>query len=384
MKKASQKKFDPVRVIYGDLAQGGRFWFWLAVAVTLAGAVMLFEWGSQMSRAHGVGLGGLSIIAALLPDQAQQLFDRGKWLAAMVLGIISIGLLGAELQNHIGYTAGTYGTNIERAQVQNTSWKGAQDAVTEDQANSKSLQILLKTTRDDLAAMKKASPFATTVTAAGLRAQLPLLQKEIDDEAANGGCGPRCKQRMREKNDVEARLASIDRINQKEEDRDRLIRQLANTQKVIDRKRTEAKSTTYASSQVTHQRGMMAQAVSWLSGGSVVKASEEVEEGSGLMTVLIIALALTVLPAIGFYITGTYRIHGQVSHAGNPYAEPNPYAATAGFAPAENDRVVVVQQPATQDSAAIDAARAARTEIKEMRSRMKSALATRAHQRLEA
>jgi hypothetical protein len=192
--------------------------------------------------------------------------------------------------------------------VRNTRYEGAQEAVTEDAAN-------VKLWREQLATLQTQAPWAATVKADGLRAQVAVAQKEIDLEAARGGCKSKCAARMKDKADLEQRIATIEQAAD-------LSSKIEATQRVLDKKRNVAATTAHVSSAVAHQNDSLAKWVALVSNGDV-KASELQRAASQESANLAMAVAGTGLPAFALFLAGLFRLSRT---KGEDHMDPPPSA----------------------------------------------------------
>ncbi len=281
------------RDLFNDLDEFGRFWLVLGLGSLTAAASMSFAFGWDVSVKHAIFLAFLSVIAAFGPMAAEMLWSKRRKGPAIATALICVPLLGIEFYSHAGYTAGLRGSNIETATVQNTKWDGAQSAVTEDESN-------VKLWREQLAALLTQNAWAGTVKADGLRAQLAVAQKEIDLEAARGGCKTKCAARMKDKADLEQRIATIEQASD-------LTARIEATQRILDKKRETAATTEHKSSAVDHQNKFLVKSVALFVNGST-EASEIQAMGAEQSVNLAMAIAGTGLPAFALFLAGLFRV----------------------------------------------------------------------------
>ena len=291
------------RDMFNDLDSFGRFWLAVGLIALMAAAAMSFDFGWGVSAKHAIFLAVLTVVAAFGPMAAEMLWGKGRKGPAIATAIVCVPLLGIEFYSHAGYTAGLRGSNVETATVQNTRYEGAQEAVTEDAAN-------VKLWREQLATLQAQAPWAATVKADGLRAQVAVAQKEIDLEAARGGCKAKCAARMKDKADIEQRIATIEQAAD-------LSAKIEATQRVLDKKRTVAATTAHVSSAVAHQNDSLAKWVALVANGDV-KASELQRAASQESANLAMAIAGTGLPAFALFLAGLFRLSRNSSDDDTP------------------------------------------------------------------
>ncbi len=309
------------RDLFSDLDEFGRFWLALGLVSLAAAAAMSFSFGWDVSIKHALFLAVLSVVAAFGPMAAEMLWGRGRKGPAIATALICVPLLGIEFFSHSGFTAGLRGSNIETATVQNTKWDGAQNAVTEDETN-------VKLWREQLSALLAQNAWAGTVKADGLRAQLESAQKAIDLEAARGGCKTRCLARMKEKADLEQRIATVEQASD-------LSARIDATQRILDRKRETAASTEHTSSAVDHQNKFLVKSVALFVNGST-EASDLQIMGAEQGVNLAMALAGTGLPAFALFLAGLFRVRRRDEDPSAPAVEtaPTPIRPLSGSPPA--------------------------------------------------
>lgn len=282
--------------MFGEMTAWGRFWLYLGLMTLVWAAAMSYSFGAEISFKHAAFLTCLSAVAAFLPDAARQQWDDGRKSIAVVLGLISLPTLLIEFYTHAGYTAGLRGSNIETANVQNMRHDGAQSTAAENKA------LLASFTKQLEAFRAKNGEWVTTVSADGLRKQIAVHDKAIENETARKGCKTKCEGLMRAKSEVEAKIATIEEGNA-------LAAKVIAQQAIVDKKRDVAATVEHKSSAVDHQNKFLAKSVSLISNGSL-NPSEIMTEGAQQTVNLAMALAGTGLPALALFVAGLYRRKG--------------------------------------------------------------------------
>ena len=321
------------RDMFDDLDAFGRFWLVLGLGSLLAAAAMSFDFGWQVSTKHAMFLAILTVVAAFGPMAAEMLFSKGRKGPAIATAMICVPLLGIEFYSHAGYTAGLRGTNIETASVQNIRFDGAQSDVKRVNAE---LAVLMAV-QESLA---KEAPWAATVKADGLRAQVATLDASIAQEGGkhNGGCKRRCLDLMKQKTDVEAKIAMAEKV----ESNEARIKEL---QAMIDTKRDVANKTEHKSSAVEQQVKSLRRWVAMTVNGST-ETSEFQATAAEESANLAMAVAGTGLPAFALFLAGLFRNSRQkrdddntpdhpVSGFGNRNPEPRAYSPSPQGMPLE-------------------------------------------------
>jgi hypothetical protein len=215
------------------------------VSLTVA-CLMTFKFGYAMSQLHAVSLALLTVAGSIIFPYARHLRSTGstKALTYVALGAM---FLAVEFFSHLGYTVGTRVMETENTGVQNAVYQHNQDALASETAN-------IDMWRTQLAELQKQNAWTASVTADGLRAQLASAQKAVDLEAARGGCKSKCLALMDKKADLEARIATTEKVED-------LTKRIEATQRLIDKKLAEANTTEFKTSSVVAQTSFVAQLV---------------------------------------------------------------------------------------------------------------------------
>ena len=281
-----------IKDLFAELEPFGRFCLGLGAAALGAAAAMSFDFGWGVSIKHAVFLAVLTIVAAFGPMASEMLWSRGRRGVAVAVALICAPLLAIEFYSHAGYTAGLRGSNIETATVQNTRYDAAQDAAKDDATN-------LSLWRKQLAALLEANAWAGTVKADGLRAQLASAEEAIRQEERRGGCGPKCLTLMKDKEQLQARIATVEQASD-------LTTRIEATQRILDGKRRVAMTTEHKSSAVAHQNDSLRTWVALVVNGDT-KASPLQAVAAEQSANLAMAIAGTGLPAFAFFLAGLFR-----------------------------------------------------------------------------
>lgn len=296
------KIFNPIdsliHAMLGDLEPAGKAWARAGVVVLIVAAAMSFDFGFAVSWKHAVFLACLSFFAAFGPEAAYKAWaDDKRYGAAAAIALVCVPLLAIEFYSHAGYTAGLRGHNLETAKFANVKADEVQEAANEEKIN-------LDTWRKQLAELTTANAWAATVKADGLRAELVTLNERIDLEkkgqrGRKAGCGRECESLQNQRNDLERRIAIVE----KQED---LSKRIEATQRILDGKRTAALKVEHVSSAVAHQNEFLAKAVA-LVGYQSLTPTAEIRESAQQSANIAMALAGTGVPAFALFVAGLYR-----------------------------------------------------------------------------
>lgn len=279
---------------------------YVGVAALLVGMGMAFEYGRAMSTLHAISLGLLAIAVSIAFIGAELYRAGGRSTAATIATIAGVCFSIGEYGTHFGYTVGTRVSETQQTGVQNTKYAEAQKSRDREVAN-------LDLWKQQLATLMEQNAWAATVKAEGLRAQVEAATMAIEQEKARGGCGAKCLARMKEKADLEQKVATVEQAAD-------LSKRIEATQRVIDKKVEVADTTEFHSSKIVNQTAGFAQIATW---------SDEPSESALSWTQL-------VLGAIIAAIT-TYLAPFCLSIAYSGVRRPEAAAATGAAAPARID-----------------------------------------------
>lgn len=280
------------REMFGELSAWGKFWLYVGLATLAAAAAMSWSFGSAVSVKHAVFLSLLSIITAFAPETAYRMWKRGDRGVAIAICAICTPLFLIEFYSHAGYTAGLRGENVSAARVQNASYTDARSAIDED-------KDALTKAKADIERLRAANPWAATVTADALRAQIPAIDEAIKQEAARVKCGTKCLALKEKKAGIESRIAIAEESNG-------IALRIAELEKRLAGRRDEGKKTAFVQSAVVEQNMFLAKAVALVRDGSL-QPDATLQEGAQQSVNLAMAIAGTGLPAFALFLAGLYR-----------------------------------------------------------------------------
>jgi hypothetical protein len=271
------------------------------VAALVLSVYMSAAFGWQMSAAHALTLGIVSVMAAILWPIADAFRRDGSKGMANIIVAAAIVMISAEWFSHVGYTIGARVHNNDEARVVNAVHSEAQEAIVDDRKN-------LAMWREQLNKLQAEHAWAATVSADGLRASLGAASKAIDLETARGGCKSRCLTLMQDKAKLEERIA----IAEKSTD---LAKRIEATQRILDGKRDAGAKVEFKHSATVAQTSFVAKLVSQdLAPGESTKTWVEIAIG------LFLATVSTMLPAIGAFVWFRERKHDTETVSEAPHA----------------------------------------------------------------
>jgi hypothetical protein len=205
--------------------------------------------------------------------------------------VLGTFFVGVELFSHVGYTIGQRQDSSVHAVAQNAAYEAQQSSMAEEKTN-------LSMWRQHLEQLQAENAWVATVSADGLRAQVAAATLAIEQEAARGGCGPRCLERTREKGMLEDRIALAERASD-------LTKKIEATQRILDTKTEVATTAKVGFSPVKAQTDFVGQLWLLTTGTEGEKALNPDAVTLSVTQILIgffIALAATFLPTAAFYM----------------------------------------------------------------------------------
>lgn len=222
---------------------------YVGLAALVVGMGMAFEYGRAMSMLHAISLGLLAIAVSIAFIGAELYRKQGRKIAAIVATCAGVAFSVGEYGTHFGYTVGTRVAETQQTGVTNAAYKARQDNRDREAQN-------LDMWRKQLADLTAEAPWAATVKADGLRAQVEAMDKSIELEAARGGCKSRCQKLMADKGALTERIAKIEAAAD-------LNKRIEATQRILDTKVDVAVKQEFHSSKIVNQTAGFAQIATW-------------------------------------------------------------------------------------------------------------------------
>ena len=306
---------------YSGYTSGGKLWLTVGLCALIVDMAIGFSAGSaQATIWHGIGGAGLALGFAFLPDAAYEEMEDRRYVSALLIAALCVPIGIKAYEQQLTYSTGMRNGEIQLTSVVNSKYSGAQDDV---KRNSAELALLMTT----LEGLQKEAPWAGTVKAEGLREQAKTLDKSIAEEGGkhNGGCKRRCLDLMKQKTDVEAKIATAEKV----ENIEGRVKEL---QAMIDAKRAVANKTEHRSSlntEVAITTARLVKLVSGYSAGDAIKTGDDDVAYATLGSAGLGSFALLVLAPVGFFLAGRRRIRGYVeeqptTHVSEPVGNLTP------------------------------------------------------------
>ena len=203
-----------------------RIFLALGAVGLLISCAMTFKFGYAMSWLHAVALVTVTVMAAFIFPAKRFLREFGATGAARIVGVLGVFFIALEFYSHLGYTVGMRNKATLEATVQTAAYKNTQDALESEKTN-------LAFWRTQLSELKQQNAWTATVTADGLRASLEAADKKIELETRRGGCKRKCLVLMEDKANLEARIATAEKVED-------LSKRIEATQRILDGKTEKA------------------------------------------------------------------------------------------------------------------------------------------------
>jgi hypothetical protein len=225
-------------------------WLGYVFTVLAAGMSFTFGWalGGNDTAAQvmlAVGFAALTVLVAIMLHFVEIAWKSGdKWVAVPITAFFVVCVVG-EYMSHVGFTVGHRTENVEQAGLQTTRYEDAREKVEEAKRN-----LVMWT--EQLQTLTTANAWAATTKAEGMRTQVEAAQKAIELEEARGGCKQRCQILIKQKGELEQRIATV-------ELREDLTKRIEATKALVDRYREQAATTDKGHSVAFNQTQMVAQ-----------------------------------------------------------------------------------------------------------------------------
>jgi hypothetical protein len=203
--------------------------------LTVVSALMtgVFGWsmGSHwiMSLVLAAGLMCATFASAYVWPFVAAAYRDQQWGTLAFLAAFGVLCTGTDLSTNFGSIAWQRSADVDTALKQDVVHDERTEGLKEGKTN-------LALWQKQLADLEAAHAWAPTVTASGLKDQLPVMDEAIRQEKKRGGCGPKCLGLEREKAAIAEKIAVAER-------RDDLSGKIAATKRVVDSAREVAVTT---------------------------------------------------------------------------------------------------------------------------------------------
>lgn len=175
--------------------------------LTLTSLWLTACFGLSISIGMMLGLAVIAFMSAYLPAILIELSNTSFKTVFRVGIAVAVVITAIDVTTNVS-TGGTHKTaDVVEAKVQNVKFADKRDAV----ASAKDEIALYTQLINDL---KSQNPWVTTVSADGLRGQIPAMDEAIRQEANRGGCGPKCLALKQELADLQNKIGVAEQLDE--------------------------------------------------------------------------------------------------------------------------------------------------------------------------
>lgn len=301
------------REYYRQFTPIGQFWLSLGILALIVDAIISYKYGVTLTTMHGIGFALVAIFFALLPDQAWSEFEGKRAASGTILAILCIPLGLVALYSHLGYGASVRVGDVQQATVQNAKYDGGREQVEEAKGTLKMFTQRLGSLEADRAALIAANPWAPTVSAEGLKAQLAAMEGDMVFKRSKSCADVTLKESRSfcdKRADLQTKIGNVEKVNDLGAQIASLNTQIEGTRKVIATAREKADATSYTSSAVVNQTNVAAQLFMALNGAEPAKAIDPDKVTFSFVNIFIAgagSLAFMIMAPVGFFVAGRNR-----------------------------------------------------------------------------
>jgi len=269
------------------------------VALGISG-YMAWEFGSSISRSHGVALVVACFLASIIWTFRKIITDagvKGRWIT-----VAAVFFVGLELMSHLGYTFGMRDKQVVEAGAQTVAYRATQDNLTSHRTNLD----MWRTQLADLQARNKAiasknNGWLITVDPVAMQSQLDAMDQKIANEAARVRCADKCEALKTQRGQLAALISAVKEEND-------LTTRIDATQRIVDNAVTKATTTKIGHSTTKAQNNAFGELLRLASTFSADEAFEPEaraksmsERIADLLIGTMMAIGATGAPALLFY-----------------------------------------------------------------------------------
>lgn len=177
------------------------------IVLAVTSVLLTAQFGASISVGMMAALAVVSFMASYLPAVMVEVYESGRkwliWPGLVVCALVTV----IDVTTNASTTGVHKSSDVVTAKVQQTKYTDKRDAV----ATAKDEVALFSKLIGDL---KTTNPWATTVSAEGLKGELPTIEEAIRQEAKRGGCGPKCLALKERLSDVQNRIGIAERLDE--------------------------------------------------------------------------------------------------------------------------------------------------------------------------
>lgn len=240
----------------------GQFLFLLALFTLSVDAAVAYQYGVSMTKLHGFGFAAIAIAFCVLPDVAVSEGRKGNKGGAWAMGIGSGLLFFVALQSHVGYGGGVRLKEMQQTGFQHAKATDVRKSAASEEANLETWRKSLATKQDELASLKEAAGFVTSVNADGLETELANVRERMvaEEKGARGrkaGRGAEFERLQNRATEITKQLDAVKRFNALSDEVKGLETQIKQTQAIIDAKVQKVADTGFESNVVVNQNDII-------------------------------------------------------------------------------------------------------------------------------
>lgn len=258
------------------------------------------SWGQAAAQCIAFGL--CTFAVSYLPTLIYWAYRNADYATVGIGAAILLIATPFDFMSSAGGVGTSRSLSIQQSDVQNVKWDDKRQTL----ADLKSTESLWVKRLDKLESEN--GGWLTSVTAEGLKKRLPGLNLAIELEAGRGGCGPICEEKTKMRDEVESRIATIDK-------RVDIEAQIVATRALIEKARDNSAVVEKGTSPSAAQSGFMAKLTSM----STATPDVSTREAANLSYSVLFGLLGILLGLINIMI---------FTMDGTPTSRPNPPKST--------------------------------------------------------
>lgn len=249
----------------------GQFVFAVSLFAITVDAAVAYQYGVSMTKLHGWGFAIVAIAFCILPDIAIEAARARKWAAAIGLGIGCFGLGLVALQSHLGYGGGIRLKEMQQNGFHVLKAADVRKSADSEEKNLAAWRKTLETKQGELASLKEAAGWVTSIDAPSLEAELATLRERMAAEekgqrGKKAGRGKEYENLQNQANAVGKRLDAVKRFNALSDEIKGLEHDIKTTQAIVDKKTTKVAEVGFESNVIVNQNDIAASLVNFLYG----------------------------------------------------------------------------------------------------------------------
>lgn len=305
---------------------------WLGLAAMIVDTSMSAMFGMTIGWTAFIGLAVVSLGSGLLLVLAEAFRRAGLKGLAQASFAVWIIAFAFNCWSNMGVATSSRMGEVQTANVQQAKY-------TESKKSTAEAEQRLKLFTTQLAELTSQNAWAATVSASGLRDKAKTLQAAIDTEGSPrmGGCGPKCLGLMKDKAEIEEKIAVA-------EQRDDLTKRIEATKTVLEKARTQLAGTSAGISATANQSTLYAKLISFnLASDPDASAVTVANESTGIAMAIVIAIVSAFLTLVGALPHLNEMPDGPVPKPMETYEAPSRPASQANVGPA-NDMLEALKE----------------------------------------